>query len=111
MPKISCPHCGKHPEQGFRHFLPWFNIVRREFVCSECSGVSLFSGKAEIWAYGASLANIGAAALLLRAMGVRSITGLLAVGFLAGIVALHQLVSAATLRHFASLVPVSDDGS
>jgi len=114
MPSFMCPHCGKTPSSGLFRFLPGFRLVRRNFVCSLCSGVSEFSGRSKAWAVAAMFASLAVVGLALRiamtVIGTQLIqmSTLGAVIAFAAIVGIAQIASALMLRRKAAVIPVSN---
>ena len=116
MPSFTCPHCGKTPSLRLFRFLPGLRLVRHEFVCSLCSGVSEFSGRSQAWSVAAMVTSIAVVGLVIRIsmtmLGTHRIpmNTLGAVASFAAIVGIAKIASALVLRRKAVLIPVSSNG-
>ena len=110
MRSLVCPYCHSTLNSSLLDFLPWLKLTRERFVCNRCSRISLFSAFATKRATWAGLALIVVVALTLRVWvgaapsGHRPLTTQTMLIGLAVFAILQQLVSAFTLRHFATLV-------
>lgn len=117
MPSVTCPHCGKVPGLGLFRFLPGWSLVRHEFVCSLCSGVSEFSGSSKAWSVAEMVTGIAVVGLAIRVSMTMldthriPMSTLGAVASFAAIVGIAQVASALMLRRKAVLIPVRSNGS
>ncbi|WP_157499377.1 hypothetical protein [Lysobacter sp. Root604] len=109
MSTIVCPHCGKTPASGLHRFMPGVSFVRGTFKCSECSGLSIFSGRVSIIACIASLGTMMLTLWAVRWYGDGELSLALYMVLLAGVIVLHQFVSAAILRRYARLHAIDSE--
>lgn len=89
--------------------MPGVSFVRGRFECGECSGLSIFSGRASIIACIASLGTMMLTLWAVRWSGDGKLSLALYLVLLAGVIVLHQFVSAAVLRRYARLLAIDSE--